>query len=963
MSQDNSLDNSKEQRYQHFLEQSHLFGGNAPFIEELYQRYLDDPESVTPEWQGYFKQLQSAPGPIGADVDHSAIREEFIRLAHNHRVATATTVGTSVAVSESKQVAVLQLINAYRVRGHQQAKLDPLQLQAQASLAELDPSYHALTEADMDTVFSTGSLVGLPQAKLRDILAQLQETYCGSVGAEYMHISDTAQKRWIQQQLEGSRCRPKYSPEYRRYILHKVIAAEGLEQFLHTKYVGQKRFSLEGGESLIPLLDELAWRGGSQKVKEVVIGMAHRGRLNVLVNIMGKSPAQLFQEFEGVCDLERSSCGDVKYHQGFSSDMKTPGGVVHLALAFNPSHLEIVNPVVEGSVRARQHRRRDLDGSQVLPILIHGDAAFSGQGVVMEMLNMSQARGFTTGGTVHVIINNQIGFTTSNPLDVRSTMYCTEVARMIQAPIFHVNSDDPEAVIFITQLALDYRQEYKRDVVIDLVCYRRHGHNEADEPAVTQPVMYTAIRKHPTTVQLYTQRLIEEGVVTQADADAMLQEYRAMLNAGKQVSRELATEVDKEFIIDWTPYKRIQWRHAADTRLSLEQIKSITDAITTIPEGFEIHSRAAKVLTDRIKMAAGELPLDWGFAENVAYGGLLLEGYPIRLSGQDSGRGTFFHRHAVFHNQLRREAYVPLQNLGPDQAHFRVIDSLLSEEAVLGFEYGYATASPESLVIWEAQFGDFANGAQVVIDQFISAGEVKWGRLCGLVMMLPHGYDGQGPEHSSARLERYLQLCAGDNMQVIYPTTPAQMFHMLRRQVIRPYRKPLIVMSPKSLLRHKLSTSTLDDLSNGQFEVVIDEIDKIKPAQVKRIVVCSGKVYFDLLEKRREQERNDVAIVRIEQLYPFPEERVAEVFARYSKATEIVWCQEEPKNQGAWYFIHSRLRDLANAKQEVFYAGRPEYAAPAEGLLKLHQLAQAALVNAALSGKAEANQRTLRAVG
>ncbi len=962
MSQDNSQSNSKGQRYQHFLEQSHLFGGNAPFIEELYQRYLEDPELVEPTWQAYFKQLQSAPGPIATDVDHTAIRAEFIKLAQHQRVLSTTTANSSVAVSESKQVAVLQLVNAYRVRGHQQARLDPLGMQEPTALSELDPSYHALTEADMETVFSTGSLVGSPQAKLRDILTQLQETYCGSIGAEYMHITDTVQKRWIQQQLESTRCLPKFSPEYRCHLLRKVIAAEGLEQYLHTRYVGQKRFSLEGGESLIPLLDELAWRGGGQKVKEVVIGMAHRGRLNVLVNIMGKNPAHLFQEFEGIFDLENGGGGDVKYHQGFSSDMKTSGGVVHLALAFNPSHLEIVNPVVEGSVRARQHRRRDLDGSQVLPILIHGDAAFAGQGVVMETLNMSQARGFNTGGTVHIIINNQIGFTTSNPLDARSTMYCTEVARMIQAPIFHVNSDDPEAVVFATQLALDYRQEYKRDVVIDLVCYRRHGHNEADEPAVTQPIMYQAIRKHPTTVQLYTQRLIAEGVVTQEDADTMLRDYRAMLDAGKLVSRELTSETEKEFVVDWSPYKQIHWTHVCKTQLSLESIKAITETLTTMPEGFELHSRAAKIVADRRKMAAGELPLDWGFAENVAYGGLLLEGHPIRLTGQDSGRGTFFHRHAVFHNQLKRGAYVPLQNMGPDQAHFRVIDSLLSEEAVLGFEYGYSTASPETLVIWEAQFGDFANGAQVVIDQFISAGEVKWARLCGLVMMLPHGYDGQGPEHSSARLERYLQLCAEDNMQVVYPTTPAQMFHMLRRQVIRPYRKPLIIMSPKSLLRHKLSVSTLDDLTEGQFEVVIDEIDTIKPAQIKRIVVCSGKVYFDLLEKRRELALKGVAIVRIEQLYPFPEQRLLEVFARYSKATEIVWCQEEPKNQGAWYFIHSRLRDLASAKQEIFYAGRSEYAAPAEGLLRLHQLAQAALVDAALNGKAEPNQRTLRPV-
>ncbi len=954
MSQENSKD-----RYQGFLDQSHLFGGNAPFVEELYSQYLKDPTSVDPRWQDYFNNLQDDLGPAAADVDHRSVQEEFISMAHTRRgEAAAAPSGAAVAVAASKQVAVLQLINAYRVRGHQKAILDPLGLQELTSISELDPGYHALTEADMDTVFSTGSLVGVPQARLRDIIAHLQETYCRSIGAEYMHITDTIQKRWVQQQLEGSRGKASFSPQLRRHILRKLVSAEGLEQYLHTKYVGQKRFSLEGGESLIPMLDELVWRAGAQNVKEVVMGMAHRGRLNVLVNIMGKNPAHLFQEFEGICDIERNTCGDVKYHQGFSFDMKTPGGAVHLALAFNPSHLEIVNPVVEGSVRARQHRRRDTTGSEVLPILVHGDAAFAGQGVVMETLNMSQARGFTTGGTVHVIINNQIGFTTSNPLDARSTMYCTEVARMIQAPIFHVNGDDPEAVVFVTQMALDYRQEFKRDVVIDLVCYRRHGHNEADEPAVTQPVMYQAIRKHDTTVKLYAKQLVEEEVLSQEEADGMLDDYRDMLDQGKLVARELATEIDKEFAVDWAPYLNVHWTHEVDTAMSAKEVARIAEKITTFPEDFSLHSRAAKVVADRKKMAAGELPIDWGFAENIAYGGLLLSGFSIRLSGQDSGRGTFFHRHAAFHNQNRREAYVPLQHLDENQKHFRVIDSLLSEEAVLGFEYGFATAAPDSLTIWEAQFGDFANGAQVVIDQFISAGEVKWGRLCGLVMLLPHGYDGQGPEHSSARLERYLQLCACDNMQVVYPTTPSQMFHMMRRQAIRPYRKPLIVMSPKSLLRHKLSVSSLEDLTDGRFEVVIDEVDTIKPTQVSRVVFCSGKVYFDLLEKRREKELKNVAIVRIEQLYPFPEEAMTKVLARYKNATEIVWCQEEPKNQGAWYFIHPRLNKLARDDQQVHYAGRPEYAAPAEGLSSSHIAAQMELVQAALEGKPVAEGRS-----
>ncbi len=945
-------------RYQLFLSDSLLFGGNAPFIEELYSRYLDDPESVDEQWQRFFEKLQVDSPSSTADVDHDAIRENFISMVQQ-RGRGVQTVGA--VVDSSKQVAVLQLINAYRVRGHQQAKLDPLGLQEQSPIAELDPAFHALTEADMDVQFNTGSLVGPPQAPLREILTQLQQTYCRSVGAEYMHITDSNEKRWIQQHLEGSRCEAKFSPQFRRHILRKTIAAEGLEQYLHTKYVGQKRFSLEGGEALIPLLDEVVWRAGSQAVKETVIGMAHRGRLNVLVNIMGKNPATLFQEFEGYCDLETNSCGDVKYHQGFSSDMRTPGGNVHLVLAFNPSHLEIVNPVVEGSVRARQRRRQDTQGSQVLPVLIHGDAAFSGQGVVMETLNMSQARGFSTGGTVHIITNNQIGFTTSNPLDARSTMYCTEVARMIQAPIFHVNGDDPEAVIFVTQLALDYRAKFKKDVVIDLVCYRRHGHNEADEPAVTQPIMYQTIRKHPTTVKLYSAQLIEEGLMSQAEVDAMIKGYRDMLEAGKLVSRELVHDAKHAFVIDWAPYRKARWLDEAKTAIDAALVTQLAERLTTFPEGFELHSRAAKIVESRKKMAAGELPVDWGFAENLAYASLLKEGYPIRLSGQDSGRGTFFHRHAVFHNQRRREAYVPLQNIVEDQAHFRVIDSLLSEEAVLGFEYGYSSSSPESLVIWEAQFGDFANGAQVVIDQFISAGEVKWGRLCGLVMMLPHGYDGQGPEHSSARLERYLQLCADNNMQVCYPTTPAQMFHMLRRQVVRPYRKPLIIMSPKSLLRHKLSVSPLQALTEGHFELLIDEIDELKAEAVTRLIFCSGKVYYDLLERRRADSLTDVAIIRIEQLYPYPEEAVAKVLAKYSQAKEWVWCQEEPQNQGAWHFIQSRLRDSINGA-ELWFAGRVSYAAPAEGHLQSHLANQAALVAAALSGKVQDRSVILHAV-
>ena len=864
------------------------------------------------------------------------------------------------ADAAAKQIAVLQLINAYRFRGHQQARLDPLGLQEQSPIAELDPAFHCLTEADMDTVFSTGSLAGPPQASLREIIATLREVYCGRVGAEYMHITDTGQKRWIQRYLEAVRTTPPFSAEYRRQILERVIAAEGLEQYLHTKYVGQKRFSLEGGESLIPLLDELIHRAGGRKVQEIVLGMAHRGRLNVLVNVLGKSPKHLFKEFEGKAQLSGAGGGDVKYHQGFSSDILTPGGPVHLALGFNPSHLEIINPVVEGSVRARQDRRGDAEGRQVLPVLIHGDAAFAGQGVVMETFNMSQARGFKTHGTVHIVINNQIGFTTSNPLDARSTFYCTEVARMVQAPIFHVNGDDPEAVVWVTQLALDFRMEFKSDVVIDLVCYRRHGHSEADEPAVTQPQMYQAIRQHPRLTRIYAERLATAGVVAADDHEAMAKRYYAALDEGAMVARNIVLDGDGKYARGWAPYVNGVWQKAADTAVSAELLREVTAKLMEVPEGFELHPQVVKIFEARRAMAAGEQPLDWGYAETMAYASLLRDGYPVRLSGQDSGRGTFFHRHAVLHNQKQAGNYIPLQHLFEGQPRFNVIDSLLSEEAVLGFEYGYATAAPEGLVMWEAQFGDFANNAQVVIDQFISAGEAKWNRLAGLVCLLPHGYDGQGPEHSSARLERYLQLCAGDNMQVCVPTLPAQMFHMLRRQAVREYRKPLIVMTPKSLLRHRLSVSALADLSDGRFQLVIGEIDPHKDAEVRRVVLCAGKVYFDLLEQRRADQRKDVAILRVEQLNPFPREALMAQLSRYKKAKEIVWCQEEPENQGAWRFMQPLLQDCLNGGQSLNYAGRPAYAAPAEGSLIKHQAAQAALVAEALGPQSRAQKSGVR---
>jgi 2-oxoglutarate dehydrogenase E1 component len=923
-----------------------LFGSNASFIEELYEQYLVDPNTVPVAWRSYFDALPSLPN--GAhDQAHSQIQRAFAALPK----AAASPVLAADAELERKQVYVLQLINAHRFLGLRVANLDPLNRHAKPVIAELDPAYYGLNESDLYTTFDTGSLVGSARMTLSEILRLLRQTYCGSIGAEYMYISDVAQKRWIQNRLESVRGQAGYDRATRRRILERITAAETLERYLHTKFVGQKRFSLEGGETLIPLLDHLLQRCGAQGVQEAVIGMAHRGRLNVLVNILGKQPGMLFAEFEGI-HAEHLTSGDVKYHQGFSAAIETKGGELHVALAFNPSHLEIVNPVVEGSVRARQHRRKDFDGSKVLPILLHGDAAFAGQGVVMETLSMSQTRGYRTGGTVHIIINNQIGFTASDSRDTRSSTYCSDVAKMVDAPIFHVNADDPDAVLLITEIALDYRMQFNKDVVIDLVCFRKLGHNEQDEPLVTQPFMYRFIRQHPGTRALYAQRLAEQGVVRADEADAMIATYRKAMDEGRNSIQPALEKSSSKPAVDWTPFQHdITWDVAVNTAVPLERLQKLAVPLTTVPQNFILHSRVQKIVEDRIAMARGELSLDWGMAENLAYATLLTEGYPVRFSGQDSRRGTFFHRHATWHDQNRVEwhegAYTPLQHLAPDQADFVVIDSLLSEEAVLGFEYGYATAEPDSLVLWEAQFGDFANGAQVVIDQFIASGEVKWGRLCGLVMLLPHGYEGQGAEHSSGRIERYLQLCADYNIQVCIPSTPAQMFHLLRRQMLRPYRKPLIMFTPKSLLRSKDAASPLTEFTQGKFQPVIPEVDTLDADKVRRIIACSGKVYYELLAARRARGISDMAIIRLEQLYPFPHDDFVAQIAAYPKASEVVWCQEEPGNQGAWHRIqHYLLRHLRKGMR-LDYALRPSSAAPAAGYLAVHQEQQKAVIEAA----------------
>ncbi len=926
-------------------------GGNAAFIEALYERYLQDPASVDPAWRSHFEALQRDMPRPRADVPHEPVREGFARLARERRGLAVPGACLSPVAAE-KQAAVLRLINAFRVRGHQHARLDPIELRPREPVPELDPAFHHLGPADMETVFHTGSLYAPDRMKLHEIVELVRQVYCGTLGCEYMHITDTAQKRWIQKRVEGYRARPEITDEGRRWLLTLLTAAEGLEKYLHTRYVGQKRFSLEGGEALIPLLDELIQRAGTKGIAEVVIGMAHRGRLNVLTNILGKPPEALFAEFEGRTKRRGiMSSGDVKYHMGFSCDIDTPGNIVHVALGFNPSHLEIIGPVIEGSVRARQHRRDDRLGARVLAVVIHGDAAFAGQGVVMETFNMSQARGYGTGGTVHVVINNQIGFTTSNPVDVRSTFYCTDVAKMVQAPIFHVNGDDPEAVVFATRLALDFRNQFRKDVIIDLVCYRRHGHNEADEPAVTQPMMYRKIRAHQTVRALYAQQLATQGLVAADEPQALVEKYRGSLDEGVVLARPVLCAVDTPYHVDWNPFHGTRWDHPAHTGFEPRRFREIALKLAEPPDGFELHPRVDKIVEDRRKMALGEQPADWGFAETMAYATLLDEGHPVRLSGQDSGRGTFFHRHAVLHDQGSGNGYVPLQHVVDGQPDFVVIDSVLSEEAVLAFEYGYATAEPHTLTLWEAQFGDFANNAQVVIDQFISSAGAKWGLYCGLVMLLPHGYEGQGPEHSSGRIERYLQLCAEHNMQVCIPSSPAQIFHLLRRQMRRPYRRPLIAFTPKSLLRHRLAVSTLDELCRGAFQPVIDEIDDMDPRQVRRLVLCAGKVYYELLEARRTRAITDVAIARVEQLYPFPKDALAALLPHYPNLRDLVWCQEEPRNQGAWDQIRHRLLRVVADHVPLCYAGRAAAAAPSTGYRQQHVHEQDALIDDALAGE------------
>jgi 2-oxoglutarate dehydrogenase E1 component len=943
--------------YKAYEGNTYLFGGNAPYVEEMYESYLANPGSVPDSWREYFDALQHVPAVDGTntkDIPHLPVINAFAERAKQGGTKVVVASGADSELGR-KRTAVQQLIAAYRNVGQRWADLDPLKRTDRPEIPELEPSFYGFTDADQEVVFNTSNtFFGKDSMTLRELMNALRETYCSTVGTEYMYTTDQAQKRWWQQRLESIRSKPAFNADEKKRILDRLTAAEGLERYLHTKYVGQKRFSLEGGESFIVAMDELINSASVKGVQEVVIGMAHRGRLNVLVNTLGKMPKDLFAEFDHTAP-EELPAGDVKYHQGFSSDVSAKGGPMHLSLAFNPSHLEIVNPVVEGSVRSRMDRRDDPQGKQVLAVLVHGDAAFAGQGVNQETLALSETRGYTTGGTVHIIINNQIGFTTSDPRDLRSTTYCTDIVKMVESPVLHVNGDDPEAVCLAMQLALDFRMEFSKDVVVDIICFRKLGHNEQDTPALTQPLMYKKIAAHPGTRKLYADKLATQGL-GETLGDDMVKAYRAAMDEGRHTQEVVLTNFKSKYAVDWSPFVGKAWTDAGDTGIPLTEWKRLAEKITTVPASVNPHALVKKVYDDRAAMGRGDVNVDWGMGETMAFGSLVASGFPVRLSGEDSGRGTFTHRHAVIHDQKREKwdegTYIPLQNVADNQAPFVVIDSILSEEAVLGFEYGYASNDPNTLVVWEAQFGDFANGAQVVIDQFIASGEVKWGRINGLTLMLPHGYEGQGPEHSSARLERFMQLAADANMQIVQPTTASQIFHVLRRQMVRSLRKPLVIFTPKSLLRNKDATSPLSEFTNGGFQTVIPEQDEAvvkNAAKVKRIIACSGKVYYDLVKKRTEKESKDVAIIRVEQLYPFPHKAFAAEVKKYANATDIVWCQDEPQNQGAWFFIQHNIHENMREGQKLGYSGRAASASPAVGYSHLHQEQQKALVEGAFA--------------
>ncbi len=975
-----------------FKASSFMQGANAHYLEQLQARYAGDPDALDEAWRAFFSQLgedpetarREAEGPSWARRDWppeprdeltAALTGEWpeelraeaeaagdkIRAKAAEKGAEITEEAVKRAVLDS--VRALMLIRAYRIRGHLAADLDPLGLRDQGYLPELDPRSYGFTEADMDRPIFIDNVLGLEIASIREILDIVRRTYCGTFALQYMHISDPEQAAWLKERIEGYDKEIRFTREGRRAILKKLVEAEGFEKFLHVKYVGTKRFGLDGGESLIPAMEQIIKRGGQLGLKEIAIGMPHRGRLNVLANVMGKPYRAIFHEFQGGSfkpeDVDGS--GDVKYHLGASSDREFDGNKVHLSLTANPSHLEAVNPVVLGKSRAKQDQWHDTDRTKVLPVLLHGDAAFAGQGVVAECFQLSGIRGHRTGGTIHIVVNNQIGFTTA-PHFSRTSPYPTDIALMVEAPIFHVNGDDPEAAVHAARVATEFRQKFHKDVVIDLFCYRRFGHNEGDEPMFTNPIMYKRVKKHPTTLTLYTERLVRDGLIDAGEVEDMKAAFQALLSeefeAGKDYRPNKADWLDGK----WSHLDRKDASYQrGQTAITPETFREIGRALTTAPEGFALHKTLLRLLETKAKMFETGRGFDWATAEALAFGSLLLEGYPVRLSGQDSTRGTFSQRHAAFVDQETEERYYPLNNIRPGQSHFEVIDSMLSEYAVLGFEYGYSLAEPNALTLWEAQFGDFANGAQIMFDQFISSGESKWLRMSGLVCLLPHGHEGQGPEHSSARPERFLQMCAQDNWIVANCTTPANYFHILRRQLHRTFRKPLILMTPKSLLRHRLCVSNAEDFTTGSsfHRVLWDDAQKghsdtelLPDDRIRRVVLCSGKVYFDLLEERDRRGIDDIYLLRIEQYYPFPAMSLVKEMERFRQA-EIVWCQEEPKNQGAWSFIEPNiewvLTRIKARHTRPAYVGRPAAAAPATGFASQHKAQQDALVNAALT--------------
>ena len=922
---------------------SHISAGHAAYLETLYETFINNPEDLSDEWVDFFTNLPKHPNSNG-EISHQEIVREFKNISRSN-----TEHKTSI---DERQGKVIRLIKSYRNRGHLKANLDPLGMMEHKTVEDLSIEFHGLSTSDLDEEFYTDTFTDATKLTLREIVKQLEASYCGNIAIECNHIFDSKERRWFQRKFESRLKDYSFGEDEKINIYERLNSAEGLAKYLSAKYPGMKRFGIDGAEALVPLVESVIQNCGSLGANQLCFGMAHRGRLNLLVNVLGKLPSELFSAFNEDLELDGANTGDVKYHLGFSSNFDTPGGEVHVSLFNNPSHLEIVDPVVLGSVRARQDRINDIDRSQVVPVLLHGDASFSGQGVVMESLQMSQTRGFNVGGTIHIIVNNQIGFTTSNINDSRSTDYSSDVAKVIQAPIIHVNGDDPEMVINAAKIACKYRNKFKKDIVIDLFCYRRRGHNEADDPSATQPLMYKKISKHPSVVSQYENSLKDEGLLSEEKIKIIKKEYRKSLEGGKSVAKNLAKKPNDSLWFDWEPFMDVLWWPKVDTTFNKKKFNKLAKDICKIPNSFNLGSQASKIFEERLKMNNGEVRLNWGFAENMAYATLLSEGYPIRITGQDVRRGTFSHRHACLFDSETGMGFIPLSEIAEkNNTRFDIYDSLLSEEAVLGFEYGYSATWPSGLAIWEAQFGDFANGAQVVIDQFIVSAQHKWERLSGLVMLLPHGYEGQGPEHSSARIERFLQLCASENIQVCVPSSPKQIFHLLRRQAIRKMRTPLIVISPKSLLRNPMATSSLDELTDGSFSCVIDDDIKDKD-KVEKLIMCSGKVFYDLVKKRNDEKRQDIGIVRIEQLYPFPYDDLEEILTKYQNVHEYIWCQEEPQNQGAWFSHRHRIQrvlDRLGKENEVNLISREPAAAPAVGLMKLHIQQQEDLINEAIS--------------